>query len=304
MKNDMKKQLLTLLVFVPASVLLAQLDNQQISSTHLATTKNVVTLNQKKMDTLKNSNQRAWDIYEKYLEGWKPVSKEEREIAAQIMVENVEYRTPRHESGDRYTAIKDMEAFQARLPGGHVEIRDVSAYSDVALVTWDLIQANGESTAKGPDQLRISKEGKITGLITFAPPVSLNRKQMKDTLTSSNQKLWDIYEKYAAGWKPISKKEREIAAQIMAENIEYRTPSHDSGDRNTAIKDMEAFQAKFPGGHFEIREVSSHHDLALVTWELIQVNGESFAKGHDQLRISTEGKIIGLRTFPPSVSKP
>lgn len=166
----MKNQLLTLLLIVPGSFLLAQADTSKLS----ATSKNAINLNQKQMkDTLTGSNQKAWDIYEKYLEGWKPISKEAREkIASEIMVENVDYTTPRHETGDRNTAIKDMEAFQKRVPGGHFEIRDVSAHHDVALVTWDLIQANGESFAKGHDQLRISKEGKIIGLITFAPSVS------------------------------------------------------------------------------------------------------------------------------------
>lgn len=170
----MKKRLLTQLLIAPGLTLLFQTCNPELSSRQSLTTKKANNLNQNQMkDTLTNSNKRAWDIYEKYLEGWKPISKEEREkIASEIMVENIEYTTPRHESGDRYTVIKDMEAFQARLPGGHVEIRDVSAHHDVALLTWDLIQANGESFAKGHDQLRISKEGKIIGLITFAPPVS------------------------------------------------------------------------------------------------------------------------------------
>ena len=168
----MKKQLLTLLLIVSGSLLLVQAVNPEVTSRQSATTKKANNLNQKQMkDTL--TNKKAWDIYEKYLEGWKPISKKEREkISSEIMVENVEYTTPRHESGDRYTAIKDMEAFQARVPGGHFEIRDVSAHHDVALVTWDLIQANGESFAKGHDQIRISKEGKIIGLITFAPSVS------------------------------------------------------------------------------------------------------------------------------------
>lgn len=170
----MKKQLLTLLLIAPGLSLLSQTYNPEISSRQSATTENVISLNQKQMkDTLINNNQRAWDIYKKYLEGWSPISKEEREkIASEIMVENVDYRTPRHESGDRHTAIEDMESYQARFPGGHVEIRDVTTHHDVALVTWDLIQANGESFAKGHDQLHISKEGKIIGLITFAPPVS------------------------------------------------------------------------------------------------------------------------------------
>lgn len=170
----MKKQLLTLLIIVPGLSSLSQVHNLEVSSGQSATIRNGIILSQQPMkDTLTSSNKRAWDIYAKYLEGWKPVSKEERErIASEVMIEDVAYTTPRHESGDRHTAIKDMEAFQARLPGGHVEIRDVSSHHDVALVTWDLIQADGESTAKGHDQLRISKEGKIIGLITFAPPVS------------------------------------------------------------------------------------------------------------------------------------
>jgi hypothetical protein len=53
---------------------------------------------------------------------------------------------------------------------------------------------------------------------------------------SSNQEVVDIYKKYAEGWKPISKKEREIAAQIIAENIAYKTPVHDSGDRKYCNK--------------------------------------------------------------------
>jgi hypothetical protein len=97
---------------------------------------------------------------------------EREKIVSAIIDENIDYRTPRHEQGNRYTVIKDMEAFQKRLPGGHVEIRDVSAHHDVALVTWDLINASGISTAKGHDQLRISADGKIIGLITFAPPVT------------------------------------------------------------------------------------------------------------------------------------
>ena len=170
----MKKQLLTLLLVVPGLSLLSRAYSPGISTRQAETTKNILNLNQKKMeDTMTNDNQKAWDIYKKYLEGWKPVSKKEREkIASQVMGENIAYTTPRHDSGNRSTAIEDMEAFQEKFPGGHFEARDVSAHHDVALLTWDLIQANGESLAKGHDQIRISKEGKIIGLTTFAPAVS------------------------------------------------------------------------------------------------------------------------------------
>jgi hypothetical protein len=70
------------------------------------------------------------------------------------------------------------------------------------------------------------------------------------------------------------------------------------------IEDMAAFQTKFPGRHFDIGDVSWHHEHALLSWVLVQADGTVFARGHDQIRVSQEGKIVSLITFPPSTSKP
>jgi hypothetical protein len=116
------------------------------------------------------TNAQAWKIYERYLEGWKDVSDEQRaKIAAEVIAENVQYVTPRHEWSGRATMVEDMASFQKRLPKGHIEIGDVSANHDVALLTWVLVQADGKVFARGHDQLRVSPEGKIINLITFAP---------------------------------------------------------------------------------------------------------------------------------------
>ena len=121
----------------------------------------------------------------------------------------------------------------------------------------------------------------------------------------TNPEAWKVYAKYVEGWKPISKEERiRITAEVVAEDVEYCTSRHESGNRETAMDDMAAFQEKFPGGHFEVGDVSAHHDVALLTWVLVQANGEVFAQGHDQIRVSSEGIIQSLITFAPSVSKP
>ena len=121
----------------------------------------------------------------------------------------------------------------------------------------------------------------------------------------TNPEAWKVYAKYVEGWKPISKEERiRITAEVVAEDVEYCTSRHESGNRETAMDDMAAFQEKFPGGHFEVGDVSAHHDVALLTWVLVQANGEVFAQGHDQIRVSSEGLIQSLITFAPSVSKP
>ena len=121
----------------------------------------------------------------------------------------------------------------------------------------------------------------------------------------TNQEAWRLYERYLEGWKAISSKERAaIIAEVVAEDVQYCTPKHASGGRETMIEDMAAFQERFPGGQFDVGDVSAHHDVALLTWVLVQADGSVLAKGHDQIRVSPEGKIVGLITFAPSVSKP
>ena len=120
----------------------------------------------------------------------------------------------------------------------------------------------------------------------------------------TNQGAWTLYEQYLEGWKAITAVERtSIVENVVAADVQYFTRNHESGDRLTIIEDMAAFQAKFPGGRFDIGDVSSHHDVALLTWVLVQADGSIFAKGHDQMRVSAEGKIISLITFPPSAPK-
>jgi hypothetical protein len=120
-----------------------------------------------------------------------------------------------------------------------------------------------------------------------------------------NEAAWKLYERYLEGWKAISAEERnKIAAEVLADDVQYSTRLHESGGRQTVIEDMAAFQQKFPGGHFDVGDVSAHHDVALLTWVLVQADGTVFAKGHDEISVQPEGKIVNLITFPPSVSKP
>lgn len=121
----------------------------------------------------------------------------------------------------------------------------------------------------------------------------------------TNEAAWKLYERYLEGWKAVSDEQRtRITADVVAEKVQYSTPKHEAGNRETIIEDMAAFQMKFPGGHFDVGDVSAHHDLALLTWVLVEADGKVFAIGHDQMRVSPEGKIVSLITFAPSVSKP
>jgi hypothetical protein len=120
----------------------------------------------------------------------------------------------------------------------------------------------------------------------------------------TKQQLWNLYETYAEVWKLTSGEERENAlAQVIDDSIQYLTQEF-VGGREAILKDMESFRQKFPGSYFAVDDMASHHDVALFTWALVLPDGTIPAKGHDHLRISPEGKILSITTFPPSSPKP
>jgi hypothetical protein len=96
----------------------------------------------------------------------------------------------------------------------------------------------------------------------------------------------------------------KIAGELLADDVQYSTRLQESGNWQTVIEDMAAFQTEFPGGYFDIGDMSGHHEHALLTWVLVQANGTVFAKSHDQIRVFQEGKIVSLITFPSSTSNP
>ena len=125
------------------------------------------------------------------------------------------------------------------------------------------------------------------------------------TTEITNKDAWTIYEKYLEGWNSRSDDMRKkVAAEITTDNIQYRTRNHDLGGRTEIIADMASFQEKFPGGHFDVGDVSTHHDVALLTWVLVQADGKVFAQGHDQIRVNADGKISSIITFPPPTKTP
>ena len=120
----------------------------------------------------------------------------------------------------------------------------------------------------------------------------------------TNQEVWKLYTQYANAWKPNSDQQRTMMLdEVLDKNFHYQTPDYEGGIK-TLLEDMAGIQEKVPGGHFEVEDVSTHHDVALLTWLLVQEDGAVLAKGHDQIRLSAECKIIHLLTFAPSVSKP
>ena len=122
----------------------------------------------------------------------------------------------------------------------------------------------------------------------------------------TNLEAWKLYQKYLSAWNTTSIEQRlKIATETLTENIEYLTVRHDlCTGRSQVIEDMATFHERFPGGHFEIGDVSSHHNVAILTWVIIQADGKEFARGSDQITVDSNGQISKITTFAPSVKDP
>ena len=119
----------------------------------------------------------------------------------------------------------------------------------------------------------------------------------------TNQQALNIYETYVEAWKPIPDAQRKnILSKVFDENVEYLVPEF-VGHASAAIEDMERFQKQYPGAHFVIENVSTHHEVALFKWVLILPDGKVTVKGHDCIRFSPAGKIASLLTFGPAFPK-
>jgi hypothetical protein len=128
----------------------------------------------------------------------------------------------------------------------------------------------------------------------------------KNLMVVTKRQARDLYAKLHTARNSESLDERRrIAAEVLDENIEYQTVRHDTTTgRTLVIEDMATFHERFPGGHFEIGDVSAHHNVALLTWVLIQADGKEFARGGDQITVGDHGKIIKITTFGPSTKTP
>ena len=118
-----------------------------------------------------------------------------------------------------------------------------------------------------------------------------------------NLEALNVYQTYVEAWKPIADAQRKsILSEVFEENMEYLVPEY-VGGANSAVEDMERFQKQYPGAHFAIENVSTHHEVALFKWVLILPDGKVTVKGHDCIRFSPDGKIVSLLTFGPAFPK-
>ena len=113
---------------------------------------------------------KAAQLYKRYATAFSAISDEERRKILNSTVETtVTYRIPRMEGTGHQIILDDIHEFQTKWPGGRFALHSVSEHHDVALMEWQLILADGTASVRGHDAVRITPEGKLAQIITFAP---------------------------------------------------------------------------------------------------------------------------------------
>jgi hypothetical protein len=113
---------------------------------------------------------KAVDLYKQYVKAWSAISDQERRnILNAVLETEIVYRIPRMEGTGHQIVIDDMNDFQTKFPGGRFALHGVSEHHDVALMEWQLILPDGTPGVLGHDAIRVTSEGKLGRIVTFAP---------------------------------------------------------------------------------------------------------------------------------------
>lgn len=113
---------------------------------------------------------KAVDLYKQYVKAWSAISDQERRNILNAVLETaIVYRIPRMEGTGHQIVIDDMNDFQTKFPGGRFALHSISEHHDVALMEWQLILPDGTPGVLGHDAIRVTSEGKLGHIATFAP---------------------------------------------------------------------------------------------------------------------------------------
>lgn len=134
---------------------------------------------------------------------------------------------------------------------------------------------------------------------TAGAAISLNNYKDSPMLTDDMHHAW---ERYASAWATVDNAERRrILDSVLAPAFVYSDPRITCRGPEEMAGNLDAFQQRQPGGSFVVRGILTHHDFAMLTWQLIKGDGEAATLGYDFIRFADEGRIAQITGFfaPP-----
>jgi len=120
-----------------------------------------------KGDPMNYKNKR--DVYQTYLSAWSPMTEADRKKAvSDATASEIDYLDASGKLKGHDALASHLAGFQKRKPSCTFSILEFLQHSDVALVTWQMLDPNGGALVKGYDAVKFDATGRITEITGFS----------------------------------------------------------------------------------------------------------------------------------------
>lgn len=110
--------------------------------------------------------------------------------------------------------------------------------------------------------------------------------------------LSQTWETYTASWQASTAAEKQaMFAQSLDPQCEYTDPMVTAHGWQELLAYMEAFQEQIPGGHFQTRTFSHHHQQSMTTWNMLDGKGQVIGEGTSYGKYNDQGKLVAMTGF-------
>ncbi len=112
------------------------------------------------------------------------------------------------------------------------------------------------------------------------------------------QELKPIIADYGAAWQEKDADKRlDLLTRCFSENGRYVDPTAEVTGREQLCTHIGAVLKETEGRVEITSEPASHHDVVHFTWHMIAPDAAIMVKGHDFIRLDSDGRIVHLAGF-------
>ena len=107
-----------------------------------------------------------------------------------------------------------------------------------------------------------------------------------------------VWETYTSTWQEPSTEVRIAAyADCLSEDCVYTDPNVKAVGYAEIDGYMAGFQQQLPGGGFVTREISGHHEMVLVEWDMVDASGTAISPGTSIGTFDEAGRLTSMTGF-------
>ncbi len=113
----------------------------------------------------------------------------------------------------------------------------------------------------------------------------------------TEQQQEEIWETYTASWAASPVDRRAAFEAALQDDCVYKDPNIEAKGLDEIAGYMEGFQEQMPGAGFVTRSFASHHDSALINWDMVDGDGNVVSPGTSIGVFGESGKLVSMTGF-------